>query len=529
MLSIKTLKELKDKKAFRTALLFLFLVLFFATRLPRLKDDIVNPDGTLWHYRSEQFVSGIKQGQLEKTYQNYHPGTTLMWISGISIEVFKQMSGIKSYSSENFLTFDLVAKLSVIFVQLILSIFIIFLFSKLVGFYKSFLTVSIFTFEPWFLANSRLYHLDVLLTLLIFISIIFAYINMKEPSIKNSVLTGFFVSLSFLTKSVALGLLIFVTFCTSVYLFKVGKKDKIFSSVGSIFLSFIFFTLLLLPALWVNPKYCVSTMISETKKAGIERGHSQIMFGKETNNGGVFFYPLVVLLKVSPFTIIGSLLGFYYFISRKIKDKKFSEFSVYLLIFVVGYLIGMTVPSKKIDRYILVIFPFLAYSSVVGYKSLFENLKNESQKTIFKITVPLMLVVFWVIPYFTLFPWYFVYTSPLFGSPCNANKIIGQKPFGVGIPDLEKLIIDRYGDKYEEEGPRMGFYDTQPMEAIYPNSKVYNVRTYGPKRYNLLILGINEDLPRKVLENEKYYFKKDYSLWINGLEYWRIYTIERVQ
>ena len=520
MPSIGILKELKDKKVFRFALLFLFLVLFAITRLPRLKDDVVNPDGTNWHYRSEQFISGIKHGQFEKTYQHYHPGTTLMWISGVGVEVYKQVTGITSYNSENFLTFDLVAKISVIFVQFILSVFLIFLFSKLVGFYKSFLTVSIFTFEPWFLANSRLYHLDVLLTLLIFISIIFAYINMKEPSVKNSLLTGLFISLSFLTKSIALGLLIFVIFCTSVYLFRAGKKEKIFSSVGYIFLSFMFFTFLLLPALWVNPKYCLSNMISETGKAGIERGHEQIIFGEKTNDGGIFFYPLAILLKVSPFMIIGSLLGFYYFVNRKIKDKKSSDFGVYLSLFIFGYLIGMTIPSKKIDRYILVLFPFLAYSSVVGYKFLFESLKSKSQKNIFKITVPLMLIVFWFVPCFTLFPWYFVYTSPLFGSPCNANKVIGQKPFGVGIPDLEKLIRNRYGD------PKLGFYDTQPMKAIYPNSKVFDVRNYGPSSYNLLVLGINEDMPKKALESEKYYFRKDYSLWINGLEYWRIYIRE---
>ena len=358
MPSIGILKELKDNKVFRVALLFLFLILFLVTRLPRIKDDIVNPDGTNWHYRSEQFISGVKHKQFEKTYQHYHPGTTLMWVSGVGVEVFKQVSGVKSYNSENFLTFDLVAKVSVIFVQLILSIFLIFLFSKLVGFYKSFLTVSIFTFEPWFLANSRLYHLDVLLTLLIFISIIFAYINMKEPSVKNSLLTGLFISLSFLTKSVALGLLIFVIFCTSFCLFRAGKKEKIFSSVGYIFLSFMFFTFLLLPALWVNPKYCLSNMISETGKAGIERGHEQIIFGEKTNDGGIFFYPLAILLKVSPFMIIGSLLGFYYFVNRKIKDKKSSDFGVYLSLFIFGYLIGMTIPSKKIDRYILVLFPF---------------------------------------------------------------------------------------------------------------------------------------------------------------------------
>jgi hypothetical protein len=41
-------------------------------------------------------------------------------------------------------------------------------------------------------------------------------------------------------------------------------------------------------------------------------------------------------------------------------------------------------------------------------------------------------------------------------------------------------------------------------------------------------LAINEEMPEKVLENKQYVFEKDYSLWINGLEYWRIYVKKEV-
>jgi hypothetical protein len=56
-------------------LLGLFVVSFALTRLPALGIDVINPDGVNWHYRSEQFVVGLKTGALEKTYQHKKQNT----------------------------------------------------------------------------------------------------------------------------------------------------------------------------------------------------------------------------------------------------------------------------------------------------------------------------------------------------------------------------------------------------------------------------------------------------------------------
>src|SRR3989344_8280513 len=110
--------------------LLIFAVLFFLTRVPRLNNDIINPDEINWHYRTEQFVNGLKYQQWEKTYQHYHPGVTVMWITGVSTEVFKQITGIRSYNIYNFEAFAFISKFALIFVQLILSLYIIFILRK---------------------------------------------------------------------------------------------------------------------------------------------------------------------------------------------------------------------------------------------------------------------------------------------------------------------------------------------------------------------------------------------------------------
>ena len=87
------LQKLTTGKNLPVVLLVSFSILFFSTRLPRLANDVINPDAVLWHTRSEQFAVGIKYKQFEKTYQHYHPGVTLMWIVASSVEVFKQITG----------------------------------------------------------------------------------------------------------------------------------------------------------------------------------------------------------------------------------------------------------------------------------------------------------------------------------------------------------------------------------------------------------------------------------------------------
>lgn len=527
-------KKVSENKWSKILLLVLFSGLFLATRLPRLKNDVINPDGVLWHYRSEQFIVGLKFQQFEKTYQHYHPGVTLMWIVGPSVEIFKQITGITVYNSENFETFDLVAKASLVGVQFILSLLFIKMLSKVTGFYKSVLVTALFTFEPFFLANSRLVHLDILSTLLMMLGLTWGYINLKKPSVVNSVITGFLLSTAFLTKSICIGAFVYLFFFSLIYLLINKKRKEILPILSVLLLSFISFTFLLFPALWKDPAYYLMRMIFwEGRRIGVIAGHDQIIFGVERAEGGSLFYPLVFLLKTSPLIIIGIVLFIYNFLRsragmrafiKNIKERSFG-FGTFLAVFNLGYIVFMTIASKKVDRYILVMFPFFAYISYAGYESILSSLKENAHKRIFWFVMTALILIFTVFPTIKLFPWYFTYTSPIFGTPSNANNIVGQKPFGVGTPDLKELIIKRYSYDYPN-GPTLGMYDTKPMKAIYPNSKIFDVRVYSPKEYNLLVLAINEKIPEKLLSNNKYKYEKDYSLWINGLEYWRIYVVK---
>ena len=521
---ISFLSSAESNTKARLFLVVLFSLLFFATRLPGLKTDIINPDAVNWHYRSEQFVVGLKYQQFDKTYQHYHPGVTLMWITGIPIEIYKHVINDRVYTIDNFETFDLVAKVSLGLVQFGLSLLIIYLLSKIIGFYKTFLTVVFFTFEPFFVGNSRLYHLDVLVTLLLAISLIYAFMGLKKDKTAYQILTGLFLALSFLTKSISIGAVLFVIFYAISYFVSSKQPKRIFKYSAITFLSFVFFTFLLFPALWVKPVYYLSFIFSESVRVGIRKGHSQILLGEETRDPGFWFYPLVILVKSSPFLIIGAVAGLVTSLKKVVEilksaPKKFLNFGLYTGVFYLGYVAAMTYPAKKLDRYMIVIYPFMAFLAIIGYSRILSFCKTQRTKIIFWVSMLIILVSFWVYPLIKVYPYYFTYTSPMFGSSENASRIVLQKTFGVGIHELRDFILKRYGDY-----PKLGFYDVKPMGAIYPHSKILDVQIYGPSNYDLLVLASNEDIPSNVSRNIYYYIEKDSSLIINGLEYWRIYV-----
>ncbi len=498
----------------KQVLLILFVTFFLLTRIPRLYNDTINPDGVNWHYRSQQFINGLKYGQFEKTYQHYHPGVTLMWITGIPVEITKHIIGQKDYTHLNFQTFDFVAKLSDVLVQLGLSVLAIFLLSKVLSFVQSTLVISLFTFEPFFVGNSRLYHMDVLLALFILNALLFAYLYVINKKLIFGALTGLFLAFSFLTKSIGIGVFVYVFFTLIILQFVKGKFHARPQNLLIVAASFVFFTFLFFPALWVRPVFYLNEIFSESERVGVRGGHTQIIMGEETESAGPAFYLLVLAMKVSPLIWLGMLLNLSRIKNIKkdfnLKDTAFTVF-LFLAVFCLGYILVMTFPTKKLDRYLIPVYPFLAYTAFWGFEYFFRHFKK------YLAVLFLMAVVFIVLPLISFYPYYFTYTSPLFGSPENANKLLAQKPFGVGVYDLKTFILSKYGEK------KLGFIDIKPIESIYPASKVFNIRIDGTKNYDLLVLAINEDFSEKVKEAD-INFEKDSSIFINGLEFWRIYV-----
>lgn len=504
-------------------LVFVFVVVFLATRLPGLGIDAINPDGVNWHYRSEQFVVGLKTGEFVKTFQHYHPGVTLSWIIGGTVEVLRQLfPAERVYSSANFLFFHMFTKTALVFVQLVLSVIAIYVLSKIIEFKKALLVVSLFSLEPFFLGNSRLLHMDILLSLFLFIGLSFGYLAFQKNGWLNLFLSGGFLALAFLTKSIAIGAVLFVSGWWVVS--TVLKKDwrNLFLGGGIFLGTFVITTFIFFPALWVEPVQTITEIFSEANRVGIRKGHGQIVFGSYTRNAGVIFYPLVLLMKLSPLVLLGLILATIFggksFHPARFR-KSFTKFSLlsYLSVFYLGYVLVMMLPTKKLDRYMLPMFCYFSLVAVWGYSKLYAALADKKLVSLLFVSLATVFIVY---PFLRIYPYYFTYISPIFGSTENAHRIIAQKPFGIGIPKLKEFIFERYGTY-----PRLGFFDTKPMGAIYANSRMCDIRYCGSTDFDVMVMGPNEVPLEHFMKGDKK-FVYDTAMYINGLEYWKVYVKE---
>ena len=473
------------------AVFLIVFVLSFLIRLPYIGTESINPDAVNWHYRCQQFANGLKYLQLEKTYPHYHPGVTLCWVMLLPTEIYKNLSNQEIYNNSNYLDFNVYNTISLVFVISIL----IGLISFLLGHPRGYFFALLLNFEPFYFGNSKLIHLDTLHSLLILLGLIFIWryvenysnlsIDKGVKSYLSLVISGFFFALAFLTKSVTLVFLPFVVLFLLILPTKNTRKTEILRNVGFFIVPFILFVFSLFPALWVNPSEYLLRILKEADRVGVRTGHSQIFFGEfygEEEDPGLMFYVFTLLIKFSPLFIISLLILGYEFL-RSDKYKTILKVHSASLLFCTAYLfygIALLYSDKKVDRYLLLFVPLIFYFLSYYFQKYFK--------------IIIVLLVLNVISIFYFSPFQFLYFSPVVLNFENSNSIIGQKYFGMGIYDLKRYIFETYGEK------NLGFYDIKPMETIYPNSKVFDIRQTSASKIDIVILSKNETLPEKFID-----------------------------
>ncbi len=506
--------RIRENQKWSMFLTMIFLVVLFGiTHLPRLGSDEINPDAVNWHQRSEQYIDAIKSRDFERTYQHYHPGVTLMVIMGFPIEVAKRITQA-TYDKSTYELFHTVAKYSLNFVLLLLTIYLVLNLSKIFGFVVSYSVGLLLTLDPFFLGNARILHMDALLSMFVMNALVLMYLAYHKKSVRNLILGSVFLGLSFWTKNVAL-IPIAYSICFLIGLAVVKKVAPIFSAKGIllIVLNFVLVGVFVLPALWVNPNRVITKMYGGSKTV-VDEGHEQKFFGVKTDDPGFFYYPLVLAYKLSPQVLIGFLISIVWLAILIFRDGKGVLNSknlplYYFLLYFVCYFTAFSISSKKIDRYMLPLFPviylFVSYFFIRIYRS-----ASNPRKAISLLTLTILTLH----PLIAYFPYYFVYNSPLLGGNPSAEKTIGQKSFGIAVFEVRDFILNNYGNV------KVGLIDRKPIAQIYPNSMVFDARVIGPHNYDVLVLDSDDDAPKKT--QGKFVYSK--SIKIAGVNYWNFYV-----
>ncbi len=472
------------KSAFVKIIIFgLLISLYYFVSTKDLYVDVINPDGINWHTRTQAFTQALAGRDYGDTFQVYHPGITLMWVSGPLLNLFKGSNNedLKTVDPKaTFLERDYYAKLSlVVFCTLLYALTLILLW-KLVGFkYAIFYSIPA-TLEPFCVGVRRLYHLDFLMAALLFLSIILLiYFNYKKPKWPLIIFSGLFFSLAVLTKSTAIIILPAIPF-----IFLLGNITllKKFLALLLFIVSSAIFIYAFFPPIWKNPiksvpKYYRQIAFGVTG-IGIE-GKKEIGNSGETENVVLDdtlapkkpnFYIVALFDRLSvgggALLVISTGVFIYFFVKgfvlqvwHTIRNKKIPKIynfppDSWVTFWSIGIsmaiIVALTIPVKKSDRYEILVFPFLF--TVVAY---FLN------KLRFYIFIPLSLlyIAFVIYEMIPLHPYYLAYSNPLFGGIETRLRAMGGEPFGVGIYaafDVVKkdMSANGYSDYYTVSGSK---------------------------------------------------------------------------
>jgi len=482
------------------------------------------------------FIDAIKMKTYEGTFQAYHPGITLMWISSAPLRNYYESDLSSDMSKYSFLERDYLAKMSlVIFSTFIFAITFLVLW-KMIDYKFALIFSLIFTLEPFVLGMRRLYHLDYLMTILVFLSFLFlVYANYKSYRWWVFVLSGLFFALGVLTKSAAI--IVLPAFPFIILLGNSSVLKKLLSMVifvVAVGLSvYAFF-----PAIWKDPVKSfygyyqkISIGVSDIgvdgrKEVGTSGKSENVTLDETVRKRDDNFYVISLFARTS---VVGSVLivvsvgffiyvllkGVFVFISSSIKNKSIQKvfnyeagswLSFWSLGLSVAILVALTLATKKTDRYAVFAFPFILI--VITY-FLYKLNKWVG------LAVMVVYLVFTSKQLYDIKPYFFAYSNPYLGGLTTRLYGLEGEPFGVGSYEAFQIV-----KKDMEENNYDGFYTISGSKSIKAISAGGKFSRY-PSCVTDYVIVFTKDLSPKSSCRQKYI--KIGTVKIGGLDYWTVY------
>ncbi len=558
----------RTRKALEIALAL--LIVCVAAWAPRSRGLYlyVTTDEHLWLTRSAQFYYAILHGDYAATYQKEHPGVTIMWAGAAG---FAQVAPrfrdrpVKELKADQFANYIslvddtsflkvLVAGRSYLVLANTIALALIFLYSRrLVGTASALLGCLLIALDPFHLALTRLLHLDGLLSSLMLLAMVSFLCFCQERRKPDLVVSGVVAGLAWLTKSPGFVLIPIVGLVAAWGSWRsASQADRqqpklrrlwdftwpllVWGCAGAtVFLAAF-------PAMWVQP---IQTLGSILGMAGryAQEGHDLAVFfnGKIIESGKMgleywYFYPITFLWRSTPLMLGGLPLAVWGFVKKR---NPFDQpggvlMAKGLLLLVVVFTLMMTLGSKKFDRYLVPIYPALDLLAGMGWIALANWLAERKKSPLLRFS-PLLIAASVVAAQALLalnsFPYYLSYYNPLMGGGRAAPQVM-QIGWGEGLDQAARYLKEKDHSRGLQV---LSWYALGSVSYYFPGVVRYMGSGQGIDEHeweklensDYAIVYINQwqrDLPAPILD----YLKKkpvEHSVWINGIEYARIYKL----
>lgn len=405
------------------------LALFVLALLVRLVPlgHYVTPDEPIWVLRSVRLLDAITAGEWASAPQTGHPGFTTMVIGALGVQLtrwlqpaaslehlsfIRDIAWLAPESSSAFPHLAFFLNTCRVLVALACTSGILLIYStgkQRLGERTARLLALCLALDPFFAGHAGLLHTDALQATFVILTVLFLLPQGTQQA-KFSAITvsAFFLACAGLTKT--LGLLIAPGLALVLVLWGSGSFWQRCLRVVMLGLLSLLFMFLLFPPFWSAPLAALQRLIEAvTYHQGA--GLRDVFFAGQLHiDPGPFFYPAVLLFRLTAPVLAGLLLGV------RQKDRVRHPATKWLLVPIGIYIVALTLATKKFDRYVLSVIPLLTVIACIQWRFYYRR---------WKMLFLALLCLPWALV--ALVPLY--YANPLLGGPWLAQVVV---PFGWG-------------------------------------------------------------------------------------------------
>jgi 4-amino-4-deoxy-L-arabinose transferase-like glycosyltransferase len=463
--------KLFNNKYFRQASLLIILVTGFL--LPRVFSigKFVAVDEVNWLFRSANFYDAVVRRDWSGTYVSDHPGVITSWVGALAFKIAAPGYKVtRELDKKSYITFEnnlikkagvqplyVLATSRVIMILLLMSVWLLCFFyaQRLFGVIPSLLGFLIIALDPFFIALTRMSHLDAPQAVFMFLSIL-AFLNFLYRGNRwlDLVVSGITGGLAFLSKLPGIfiiptiGILGLWEYLRARSVKKVGNPNIADKSLKKLIQYLLVWALVFVvtysaiwPSMWVQPiktlERVFNTSANFTRTIIEENPEEQEI---DTNSSPTrsltdyLRYPNSFLWRTTPVVLLGLLLLLVAYFRRidQVMDEPVNKSLQGLLIFAIIYTIGVTLPTQSSEKYYAPVYLVLDFLAGLGWYSFVFHLTKGFREIRGKIIAFATLVAvitiqsIWV---YQSYPYYFTHYNPFLGSLSRAAQV---KYYGVG-------------------------------------------------------------------------------------------------
>lgn len=398
-------------------------------------------DEPLWINRSTNFYSALDRFDWGQTLQNTdHPGVTTTWLSGFTLSLYNWCvsSGLFSWNFRGYLSAGSLATALTVSAGIVL---VYFLLRELFGERAAILGALLVALDPFLIAYSRVMHPEALLAIFMLLSVLALMAYLNKPRGYLIVAAGALMGLAILSKITALFLIPFTALIVTAWYLSNGKpaSGKKALDIARVTLAVISVALLifclLLPAMWVDPAGTIQKLSGGFGSVSTQSKTLSIGYFTTSLLDNWWFYPGRILMEMTPVSLVFSVvcLGFLCFDLVRFRLTRTQKNVIILGLFVVLFILQMTIGYKKATRYVLTALLPIDVLAAIGLCYIIGAVKKylpvkDGPKNLKKALAPAAIIVILmiqVIPLALIHPYYLADFNPVvFGGPSHAPNII---------------------------------------------------------------------------------------------------------